>query len=323
MRNVLILLASLALITAVAQESGEGRIIRIDSEGAIISGNLRYGPHRYSHPEPDGIVATVSNLTILSGQATLQVPAEEQGEVFLAQAEGRREALFEGDVQVLRGRLEANGPTLAYSEATGLGVLRGGARIDVAPEEEGDDPVAIDANEVEFDVDTDRSVSRGDVELVSGNQHASSQELLYEEDRALACLSSDSGQVTLIRTDANGDELVITANETCILTEEEKLYAHGDVTVVDGSITSTGSEVFFDDEQSLAEVIGSPARSVDEANGVELSSDRILQDIEFDYVEAIDAATPSEFDGQLFEPTPAQPTTIEPTPAEPTPAEPL
>lgn len=307
MRNVLTLLASLLLLTAIAQESAGSRIIRIDSQGANISGNLRYGPHEYTHPDPDGIVATVSNLTILSGKAILRVPPEEQGEVLLAQAEGSRQALFEGGVQVNRGDLEAKGPTLAYSEATGLGILQGGAQIEITPEEEGEDPVAITANEVEFDVDTDRSVSRGDVELVSGNQRASSQVLLYEEDRGLACLSSESEQVTLTRTDDNGDELIITADETCVLTDDEKLYARGNVTVVDGSITSTGDEVFFDDEQSLAEVIGSPAISVDEANGVQLSSDRILQDIEFDYVEAIDAATPSEFNADLFEPTPTEP----------------
>lgn len=307
MRNVVILLAGLLLLTALGQESSEARIIRIDSQGANISGNLRYGPHEYTHPEPDGIVATVSNLTILSGKAVLRVPPEEQGEVLLSAAEGRRQALFEGGVRVNRGELDATGPTLAYSEATGLGVLQGGARIDITPEEEGEEPVSISAGEVEFDVDTDRSVSRGDVELVSGNQRASSQELLYEEERDLACLSSEDGQVTLTRTDEDGDELVITADEACVLTEDEMLYARGNVTVVDGSITSTGDEVFFDDERSLAEIMGSPAHSVDEANGVELSSDRILQDIEFDYVEAIDATSPSDFDAELFEPTSAEP----------------
>ena len=303
MRRVLILLASLALLSALAQESSEVRIIRIDSDGADIGGDFRFGPHEYTHPEPDGIVATVSNLTILSGHAILRVPPEEQGEVLLTEAAGRRQAIFDGGVQVLRGDLEATGPELAYSEATGLGTLQGGAQIEVTPEEEGEDPVNITANEVEFDVDTDRSTSRGEVELVSGNQRATSDELLYEEERGLACLYSEAGQVTLTRTDAEGEELIITADETCVLTEDEKLYARGNVTVVDGSITSTGDEVFFDDEQSIAEIIGSPAHSVDEANGVELSSDRIRQDIEFDFFEAIDATVSSEFDPELFQPT--------------------
>jgi lipopolysaccharide export system protein LptA len=307
MRKVVMVLIGLTLVGGLAQDSSEGRIIRIESEGASISGNLRYGPHEYSHPEPDGLVATVSNLTILASQATLRVPAEEQGEVLLAQAAGRRQASFEGGVRVLRGRLAATGPALAYSEATGLGVLTGGAEIDIAPADENDDPVAIATDEVEFDVDTDRSISRGNVRLVSGNQRAEADELLYEEERSLGCLTSAGGQVTLTRTDPDGSELVITADETCVLTEDEKLYARGNVTVVDGSITSTGDEVFFDDEQSLAEIIGAPARSVDEANGVVLTSDRILQDIEFDYVEAIDASVPSEFDRQQFAPTAAAP----------------
>jgi lipopolysaccharide export system protein LptA len=302
-RRVLTALAGLVLVAAFAQESGEGRIIRIESEGASISGNFRYGPHEYTHPDPEGLVATVSNLTILSSQATLRVPPEEQGEVQLAQAEGRREASFEGGVRVLRGRLVATGPTLDYSEATGLGLLHGGAEIDIAPAEEDDDPVAITTDEVEFDVDTDRSVSHGDVRLVSGNQRAQADELLYEEERSLGCLTGDGRQVTLTRTDADGDELVITADETCVLTEDEKLYARGNVTVVDGSITSRGDEVFFDDEQSIAEIIGSPARSVDESTGSELQSDRIRQDIEFDFFEAIDATVPSEFDPAAFAPT--------------------
>lgn len=293
----------MALLSVIAQESGDDRIIRIDSQGANISGDLRYGPHEYTHPEPDGIVATVSNLTILSGHGMLRVPPDEQGEVFLSRAAGRRQAVFDGGVQVHRGDLSASGPTLSYSESTGLGTLRGGAQVEVTPDEEGEDPVSIAAQEVEFDVDTDRSVSRGDVELTSGNQRANSQELLYEEERGLACLYSDSEQVTLTRTDEDGDELVITADETCILTEDEKLYARGNVTVVDGSITSTGQQVFFDDEQSIAEIIGSPAHSVDEANGIELTSDRIKQDIEFDFFEAIDATVPSDFDPEAFQPT--------------------
>ena len=303
MRKLLITIASLLLLSALAQEASEERIIRIDSQGADLSGDFRYGPHEYTHPDSDGLVATVSNLTILSGHAVLRVPEEEQGEVTLSQAAGRRQAVFDGGVRVERGDLSATGPELAYSEATGLGVLQGGAQIEITPEEEGEDPVSITAREVEFDVDTDRSTSRGDVRLVSGNQQASSDELLYEEERDLACLYSESGQVTLTRTDENGEELVITADETCVLTEDEKLYARGNVTVVDGSITSTGEEVFFDDEQSVAEIIGSPAHSVDEANGVELTSDRIRQDIEFDYVEAIDATVPSEFDRAAFQPT--------------------
>lgn len=307
MRKFLTVLAALALLTALAQDSGEGRIIRIDSQGADFGGNLRYGPHEYAHPDPEGIVATVSNLTIFSSQARLQVPIEEQGEVMLAQAEGRREAYFEGGVRVTRSRLEATGPSLAYSEATSLGTLQGGAEVNVAPEEEGDDPVAITAQQVEFDVDTDRSISRGDVRLHSGNQRATAGELLYEEERSLACLTSEGSQVTLTRTDENGDELLITADETCVLTEEEKLYARGNVMVVDGNITSTGDEVFFDDERSIAEIIGSPAHSQDRETGSELQSDRIRQDIEYDYFEAIDASVQSDFDPTNFQPTSPSP----------------
>lgn len=304
MRRIVTLLLGLTLIAGLAQETSEERIIRIHSEGASVSGNLRYGPHVYEHPEPDGIVATVSNLTIYSSRARLQVPEEEQGDTLLAEAEGRREAYFTGGVRVQRGRLTASGPELNYSESTGLGTLTGGARVDIAPEEEDDDPVEVDADEVEFDVDTDRSISRGDVSLVSGNQRAQADRLLYEEERDLGCLYGEDGnQITLVRTDEDEGELTITADMTCVLTEDERLYAVGNVTVVDDSITSSGEEVFFDDTQSLAEIIGSPARSVDTANGIELESDRIRQDVQYDYFEAIDASVPSDFERADFLPT--------------------
>lgn len=311
MRNVVIILCALLLALAIAQETGTERIIRIESEGASISGNLRYGPHVFEHPDPEGIRATVSNLTIFSSRATLRVPEEEQDETLLAQAQGRREASFEGGVRVERGRLDASGPNLDYSEATGLGTLRGGVEVRIEPaeaegkeaQEEQAEPVEIVADEVEFDVDTDRSISRGNVQLVSGNQTANSAQLLFEEERSLGCLYGDGEQVTVTRTDEAGDELVITADEACVLTEEDRLYARGNVTIVDGSITSTGDELFFDDEQSLAEIIGSPARSVDSASGSELESARIRQDIEFDFFEAIDASEVTDFDPAAFEPT--------------------
>jgi lipopolysaccharide transport protein LptA len=182
-------------------------------------------------------------------------------------------------------------------------VLTGPASIVVAPEEEGGEPVTIDANEVAFDVDTDRSTSSGDVRLVNGNQAAESDTLVYEEDRNLGVLSSEGAQASITRTEEDGSTMVITANEIRVLTDEKKLFASGDVTVVDGSITSTGAMVFFDDETGIAEVIGAegaPARAVDTDTGATLVTDRIKQDVEYDFFEAIDASVPSAFDAGAF-----------------------
>jgi len=268
------------------------RIITIDSSGGRQrSVNLRFGPIIFDHPEPEGIVSTVSNLTIYAHHAELQAP---EG-VLIAQAQGQREASFSDGVRVERGRLEARGPELVYSESTGLGLLSGGANIEISPREEGEDPVLITTEMVEFNVDTDQSISRGNVELVNGNQMAVAEELLFEENRNLGLLSSQEAQPVITRTDEDGSLLTITADEIRVLTDQKRLYASGNVTVVDGSITSTGNEVFFDDAESIAEVIGSPAVSVDDANGVRLESPRIKQDIAFDFVEAIDASVPSEF----------------------------
>lgn len=287
--------------TPTDQAGGEQvRIIRISSEGATASGDFRYGPIAYAHSDPEGILATVSNLTILAQYAELRVPAGQQGEVLLSQAVGEREASFEGGIRVERGRLGATGPALVYSEATGLGVLRGGATIHIAPADAEDDPVDITAEEVEFDVDTDRSTSRGDVRLVSGNQAAVADVLVYVEDRNLGELRSEGGQVTITRTADDGGELLITADTISVLTDEGRLYARGNVTVVDGSITSTGNEVFFDDDASRAEVIGSPARSVDEEQGIELTGGRLEHRTDLSVVSIIDESVPSEFDVSAF-----------------------
>ena len=301
MRRPLSILVALLVLVGLAQEQAdEGRIIRIESEGASVSGNIRYGPIRYEHPDPEGIVATVSNLTIHASEAVLQVPEDEQGETFINQATGRREASFEQGVRVVRDRLEATGPQLTYRETTGLGTLTGTASVVIQPADEGDDPVRIDAQSVEFDVDTDRSTSRGDVFLENGSQTATAGELVFEEERSLGVLRTADGQSVVTREDEGG-MLTITADEIRILTDESRVYATGNVTVVDGTITTTGHTVFFDDEASLAEVLGEPAVSVDEGNGVRLESPRIQQDIQYDFVEALDASAPQPFSPDAFQ----------------------
>jgi lipopolysaccharide export system protein LptA len=302
----LTILLSVFLVLAYAQDTapaapGEteaaapaNRIIRITFQDGTTSGNIRFGPISYQHPDPDGITARVSNLTILAQYAELRVPPARQGELFLSEAEGEREASFEGGVNVLRGRLSAHGPGLVYSEATGLGVLAGTAEIHIEPESADDEAVDISAAEVEFDVDTDQSISRGDVILVSGRQTATADQLVYAEERGLGILTS-SGQVQIVRLDDDGSELFITADEIRVLTDDELLYARGNVTVADGSVTSYGDEVFFDDRASRAEVLGSPARSIDEAEGIELTGARLEHRTDLGVVSIIDASVPSDF----------------------------
>jgi len=294
--------------TASAEASDlERRVITIDSSGGTQGGNLRYGPIVYQHPEPYGIVATVSTLTIFGPRAELSAPDD----TLLSRAKGQRTARFAGGVRVVRGRLEATGPALVYREATGLGELAGGAdgggnaatesgvEVVIAPEEEGGDPTLISAALAEFDVDTDRSVNRGDVVLVAGSQRAEADVLTYAEDTDLALLDCD-GLCTIVREDEENGLLTITAREIRVLTQDERLWARGDVTVVDGDLVTRGDEAVYDDAQKIAEVTGSPARSVNEADGVTLEGDRILQDVEFDFVEAIDASVVSDLDLTAF-----------------------
>ncbi|HKI58650.1 MAG TPA: hypothetical protein VKA00_05495 [Trueperaceae bacterium] len=278
------------------------RVITIDDSGGTQSGNLRYGPIDYKNPDPFGLKATVSTLTIFGHHAVLEAPANTS--IFKG---GQRTATFDGGVKVVRDRLTAIGPSLAYSEATGLGTLRGGVDITVAPTKDGQAPVKIKAQQVAFEVDTDKSTSTGGVSLVNGNQAAQAGKLVYEEKRSLGQLTDQSGQVTVTRTAENGKKLTITADEIRVLTDENKLYATGNVTVVDGTITSKGASVFFDDSKSVAEVLGAPgqpATAVDSKDGSSLRADRIRQDVKYDYFEAIDASAPSQFDKSAFDMTP-------------------
>lgn len=280
-------------------EAEDRRIITIDGSGGTQRGNLRAGPIIYEHPDPHGITATVSTLTIFGRYAELAAP-----EGTSIGTGGQRTASFQSGVFVERGRMTASGPSLSYSEATGLGVLEGPAVITVAAGNDGGDPVEILANSVEFDVDTDRSTSSGAVRLTNGNQTATAEQLIYEEVRTLGVFTSAGTQARMTRIDDDGSEMIITADEIRVLTDEKLLYASGSVTVVDGPITSTGQFVFFDDTTGIAEIIGvqgQPARAVDSDSGATLSTDRIRQDIEYDFFEAIDSSVPSSFSASAFD----------------------
>lgn len=284
--------------TAPEQTAEQKRIIRIQFDGGTEEGDLRFGPLVYTHPDPEGIVGTVSNLTIYGQNAELRGPEGE--EISLTDAEGRRTATFSGGLRVTRNRLEAKGPDLSYSEETGIGSMTGNVAIVVAPEKEGDDPVNITAETADFDVDTDVSTSKGNVELVSGNQDATAEQVIYEEDRDLGKLTNEGAQVTMNRTDDEGETTTITADVIYVLTDTKRIHALGNVTVVDGSITSTGDEVFFDDEKSRAEVIGieKDATAVDEDEGVTLTGERIEQRTDTDAISLL--TTPSEFNPDDF-----------------------
>lgn len=273
----------------------DARVITIDSSGGTQSGNLRYGPIRYRHPDALGIVGTVQDLTIRAPEAMLEAP---EG-VLISRAKGSRTATFAGGVEVTRGRLTAFGPSLTYVEADGVGVLSSDVEIEVAPADEGGDLTTIASNEATFDVDLDRSVSRGSVVLEQGTQRAEADVLTYGESEDLARLVCPESRCVVTREGEDGP-LVIEADEVRVLTQAQKLLAVGSVTVTDGDITTVGTRVTYDDGLEQAEVVGEPARSVNAASGVTLESDRILQDVGFDYVEAIDASVLSDVPLEAF-----------------------
>ncbi len=281
------------------QTQGDGageRIITITYDGGTRSSpDLRYGPYVYEHPEPDGIAATVSNLEIFAQRGELSAPEE----VLIAEAEGEREASFSGGVRVERGRLTATGAALNYSEASGRGVMPAKTAIVVQPAEEGNNVTNIATDRVSFNVDTDTSVSRGNVNLTSGNQSAEAEELTFEEGRDLAVLTDQTSQAVARRQNSDGTTLTITADEIRVLTGTDVLLATGNVSIVDGDITTTGDTVYYDDEAARAEVIGNPAVSVDEAFGSTIRAGRIEQRTDTDVVRQLSDPNPS-FDAGQF-----------------------
>lgn len=273
------------------------RIITITYDGGTRnSPDLRYGPYVYESPRKDGIVGKVSNLEIYTQRGELKAPKD----VLIADAEGERTATFSGGVRVERGRLTANGQSLEYSETTGLGVMPQKTAIIIEPEEEADEAVDITTDSVTFDVDTDTSTSEGNVNLTNGNQAAQSDTMIYEEGRDLAVLNSESGQAEVQRENQDGTFLTITADEIRVLTGTDTLLATGNVTIVDGAVTSTGDTVYYDDETARAEIIGNPAESIDEEFGSTIRGGRIEQNTDTDVVRQLSDPTPS-FDATLFE----------------------
>ena len=272
------------------------RIITITYDGGTRnSPDLRYGPYVYEHPQPDGIKANVSNLEIFAQRGELSAPED----VLIAEAEGEREANFTGGVRVERGRLTATGPGLEYSETTGRGVMPQKAAIVVEPADENNDVVNIATDTVTFDVDTDTSISQGNVTLTNGAQDAEADELVFEEGRDLAVLTNEQGQAVVRRENDDGTFLTITADEIRALTETDVLLATGNVSIVDGDNTTTGTTLYYDDTASRAEVIGDPAVSVDEAFGSTISGARIEQRTDIDSVQQLSDPTPS-FDTAQF-----------------------
>ncbi len=269
-------LALLLLFLAALSFAGTSRIIKISYLEGRRSGNLRKGPWIYQSQKADGIVGSVGDLKILSRKAILSAPPGES----MQSAKGKRTATFEGGVTVLRGRLTAKGPSLTYSEATGLGVLSGPAEMHQEPAEEKHDPVDVRAMQMSFDVDSDISTSSGDVRLSNGNQKGLADLVYYEEGRGLAIFTMNDKKslVKLTRTRRDG-VLEIYAPEVRSLTQQKKLIALWGVKLVDGEITTSGDALYYDDKTGEAIIIGKPARSVNAKEGFAISGGTLLHNV--------------------------------------------
>jgi lipopolysaccharide export system protein LptA len=263
-RSLKIALALLAVpgvvVSSLVVAQNQNRIITIKGR---YSGDLRMGPYSFK----GDVQASVQNLQITAPEATLKAPDKLE----MSQAQGKRTATFTGNVTVTRGRMTANGPGLEYKEETGLGVLSGPTKVIQKPEKAGDDDVIITSQGSTFDVDTDVSTSRGSVKLVNGNQSGTADRTTFDEKADLACLT-DPTKVVLVREPKKQGEnkLTINAKESRMLTDKKLLIATGGVTLISGGNTTTGDALYYDDNTSVAYVVGSsgkPAKNVNEKTG--------------------------------------------------------
>lgn len=251
-----LLTLALAATTVLAQSTTEKRIINI--QGAP-RGDLRNGPLTFTGSP---VKATVSSLQIQASQANLAAPAGTP----LTNAKGKRTANFKENVVVTRGRLTAKGGQLAYSEATGQGILSASPSATFVPEDKSNgDTVSISAGQMSLDVDNNVSTSTGNVRLTNGSQNGRADKLVFDEDRELAQLT---GTPSLTRAaKGNQKELTITGQEVRARTAENTLYVRGGVRLVQGTLTTTGNAVYYDDKKNVAYVVGN-AVSVDSRSKV-------------------------------------------------------
>ncbi|WP_018111159.1 LptA/OstA family protein [Thermus igniterrae] len=252
-------------LLGVALAASGVRVIQV--EGGRLSGDLRYGPWTFEGE----VRGRVKDLEIRAPKATLTAP---KGKT-MQEAEGEREARFEGGVVVRRGRVEAQGPSLVYRERTGEGELLGPARMRQEPRP-GEDPVEVEAARMTFQVDTDTSTSE-EARLRSGQQEGRAGSVYYEEEKGLAVFS-DPKEVVLTRKRREGD-LVIRAKEVRSLTGPKRLIATGGVRLQDGDLVTTGESLYYDDTTGEAIVLGRPAVSENKKEGFRLSGSTLLHNV--------------------------------------------
>lgn len=252
-------------LLGVALAASSVRVIQV--EGGRLSGDLRYGPWNFEGE----VRGRVKDLEIRAPKAILTAP---KGKT-MQEAEGEREARFEGGVVVRRGRVEARGPILVYRERTGEGELLGPARMRQEPKP-GEDPVEVEASRMAFQVDTDTSSSENAL-LRSGNQEGRAALVYYEEEKGLAVFT-DPKEVVLTRKRKDGD-LVIRAKEVRSLTGPKKLIATGGVRLQDGDLVTIGDSLYYDDTTGEAIVLGRPAVSENKKEGFRLSGNTLQHNV--------------------------------------------
>lgn len=252
----LALIAAVAATTVLAQTAPQTRTLNV--EGAP-RGDLRNGPYTYTG---NPVKATVSTLKIQASQVVVTAPTG----TAMAEAKGKKTGNFTGNVIVTRGRLTAKGSGLAYNESTGQGVLTGAPSATFLPEKKEDgDAVDIKAAQMSLDVDNNLSTSTGNVQLTNGNQSGKAEKLVFDEDKELAQFT---GSPVLTRAaKGNQKELVMSGQEVRALTKTKTLYVRGGVKLVQGSLTTTGNAVYYDDKKNMAYVVGN-AVSVDSKTNV-------------------------------------------------------
>ncbi|MBI3961155.1 MAG: hypothetical protein HY335_00245 [Deinococcus sp.] len=276
----------LLLSLALAQEGEvENRILRVQA-GIQIQVSVSEGPAAFYSLEPDGVVITIENTrTRITANRALILAAPGQrfeegsrlariGRLSLEDIQpiaDNVDGLFitqrdvenlspEGavDVSLVRDRLTATGPLLDYSEATGEGVLYGPVQAVQTPRE-GEEPLLIQSERIEFDVDEEFTVAMGDVRFAQGRVSGESERAEVTQGTDVAVLDgTEQERIAVARSSSDPEEepLRLAADQLRIRTDVRVTLALGApgrrASFDDNGTTGEAESIEFDDTTGVA-----------------------------------------------------------------------
>lgn len=259
-------------------------VLEIDTSGGSQTGNLRYGPVLVRHTDDDGVWASVGSIQVSASVVEVTGP---EG-VALAAATSLRTATFRSNVVIRRTGLTVSGDEFTYVEATGEGVLVGGAEAWIPYAPDGESSMRVGAQVMVINLRELVSSSEGKVVVdVPDGIMITADKLVFYEERGLAVLSAEGGPV-LLSVVSDDIALAGKAAEIHVDTIGEVLRLRGSVGFQVGDLAVSGSEAFYSHPAQRVTITGEPANVTDLAGATVLASSAVVLDLLDGSVEALE-----------------------------------